>query len=117
MRQRTRVIAAVLALFFVVGCAGMQLGESQSEIYFKALGVWYDTGMQYKTYYSRVDEETKIKWDNEFRPKLIMAKEVLNLWKFHMQNNDSTVDDMQKWKDIKNELLLYIATHMTKEGS
>jgi len=117
MRQTNKLIAVIVALAFVVGCAGMQLGQSQDEIYYKALGVWYDAGVQFKFYYEKADEATKEKWDDEFRPLLIKSKEILNVWNFHLQNDDPTADDIQRWKQMKNELLFYIATQMKKENS
>ena len=109
-------LTVVIVLVFIIGCAGLQI-ESQEEAYYKALGTWYDAGIQFKFYYERADEATKEKWDNEFRPILIKAKEVLNLWSFRMQNNQSTGNEVQQWKELSNELIYYIAVQMKKEGA
>ena len=56
--------------------------------------------------------ELKEKWDAEFRPKLIKAKDILNLWYVHLYDNENVTNDMESWKEIKNDLLFYIATQM-----
>jgi len=114
MRQR-RLVAVVVALVFLVGCAGLQV-LSKEEVYFKALGVWYDAGMQFKFYYEKADQETRAKWDEEFRPVLVKSKEVLNLWNFHLQTDQEVGAEIESWKRLKNELIYYIATQMKKEA-
>jgi len=105
-------------LIFVVSCVGLQIKESPAETYYKALGVWYDAGSQFRFYYEKCEDEVlRAKWDREFRPLLIKAKEVLNIWNFHLQNDEVAVEDIQSWKQMKNELLFYIATQMKKEES
>jgi len=116
MRRKNRLIATVVILAFITGCMGLQLKESPAEIYYKALGVWFDAGSQFRFYYEKSEDEVlKAKWDEEFRPLLVKAKEVLNLWNFHLQNDSPTANDMVEWKSYKNELIYYIATQMKKE--
>ena len=110
MNQRNKLIAIIIALAFMVGCAGLQM--SNQEKYYNALGVWYDMGMQFKRYYAIADPALQEQWDAEFRPLLIKAKDVLNIWYVHLYDNEPTADDMENWKQIKNDLLFYIATQM-----
>ena len=115
MRQRNKLIAIIIALIFMVGCAGVQM--SSQEKYYNALGVWYDCGMQFKRYYQVADPVLKQKWDEEFRPLLLKAKDVLNIWYVHLYDNESVTNDMEAWKDMKNDLLFYIATQMQGKGA
>ena len=108
--RKLRFLGVILALFLVVGCAGMQTTDEGS--YLKALGVWYDAGMQFKLYYEVADPATQARWDYEFRPLLIKAKEVLDVWYIHMDDGQGTSGDMAKWKDLKNDILFYMATQM-----
>ena len=108
--RKLRILGVILALFLVVGCASMQ--TTQEEGYYKALGVWYDTGLQFKRYYLAADEATQIKWDAEFRPMLIQAKEVLNVWYIHMDDGQPTDGDYEAWRELKNDLLFYMATNI-----
>ena len=108
--KRNRIVCAVLVVFFLMSCAGLRL--SNNEQYYKALGVWYDCGMQFKRYYQIADPAMQEKWDAEFRPLLIRAKDALNIWYVHLYDGEPTNDDMMAWKDAKNDLLFYIATQM-----
>jgi len=110
MRSRSRIISIVLVLFFIVGCAGVRM--SNQEQYHNALGIWYDTGMQFKRYYSIADPALQEKWDGEFRPMLIKAKNILNIWYVHLYDSQDVTGDIEDWKQIKNDLLFYIATQM-----
>ena len=110
MRSQSRIISIVLVLFFIVGCAGVRM--SNQERYHNALGIWYDTGMQFKRYYSIADPALQEKWDAEFRPMLIKAKDILNVWYVHLYDSQDVTGDMEDWKQIKNDLLFYIATQM-----
>ena len=113
--MKRKHLVLFLVLFLLVGCAGLQITQTQEEIYYKALGTWYDATMQYKFYYEKADEATKAKWDVEFRPVLVAAKDVLNVWSFHLQNGDPTGEDIHHWKALKNEIIFYLATQMKKE--
>jgi len=108
--RRYKLAGMVLALLFMVGCAGLRVTDQ--EVYHNALGVWYDCGMQYKRYYKIADPELQIKWDAEFRPLLLKAKDILNIWYVHLYDNEPTAGDLEQWKEIKNDLLFYIATQM-----
>jgi len=110
MRQKNKLISIVLVLFFIIGCAGVRM--SNHELYYNALGIWYDSGMQFKRYYQIADPELQGKWDAEFRPILIKAKDILNIWYVHLYDGDPVTGDMESWKEIKNDLLFYIATQM-----
>ena len=107
--RKLKFTGIILVLLFVVGCAGNQVKGSD---YYQALGVWYDTGMQFKRYYQAADVETQAIWDAELRPLLIKAKEVLDIWYIHMDDGQATDGDMMAWKDLKNDILFYMATNM-----
>jgi len=108
--RRNKLVCVIFILIFIVGCAGLQ--TSSQEKYYTALGIWYDCGMQFKRYYTIADQDLKDKWNAEFRPLLIKAKDILNVWYVHLYDNESTAGDMENWKQIKNDLLFYIATQM-----
>lgn len=114
MKRASKLIIVLLTFLLLGGCAGKQLAvETPTDIYFKALGIWYDAGKQFKFYYEHTDDQAlKEKWDTEFRPILIKSKEILNLWKFHVDTDKSTNLDKEAWKNISDELLYYIATQM-----
>ena len=107
--RKLRILGVILALFLVVGCAHTQ---TQQGAYYEALGVWYDTGLQFKRYYQAADPETQAKWDVELRPLLIKAKEVLDIWYIHMDDGQATDGDMMAWKDLKNDILFYMAKNI-----
>ena len=107
-----KLVAIFLSVLFVISCAGLQRAETPIEKYAQALGIWVDSTTQFKFYYEKVDEATKAKWDKEYRPTLIKAKEILDLWKVHVFAGETTTDEMAQWKILKNELLYYIATQM-----
>ncbi len=111
MNRNFRLVAICLAVF-MVGCAGSPLSKTQIGIYGEALGAWTDAVTQFKFYYEKADVETKAKWDKEFRPTLIKSKELLNLWKMHLDTGAMTSGDIEKWKVLKNEIIYYIATQM-----
>ena len=110
--RKFRICAVLCAMFLVVSCAALQTSESPIEMYAKALGSWTDAVTQFKFYYERADDETKAKWDKEFRPTLIKAKELLNLWKMHLDTDGDTAGDYEAWKSMKNEIIYYLATQM-----
>jgi len=110
--RKFKILGIILALFLVVGmvgCAGTQVKGSD---YYQALGIWYDTGMQFKRYYQAADADTQVKWDAELRPLLIKAKEILDIWYVHMDDGQPTDSDMAQWQDLKNDILFYIAQNM-----
>jgi hypothetical protein len=113
LMRKFRFIGVILALLFIVSivsCAGMKTTEEGA--YYKALGVWYDTTLQFKRYYLAADEDTQAKWDDEFVPLLLKAKDVLNIWYVHMDDGQSTARDYEEWLGLKNELLFYMATNI-----
>ena len=110
--RRIRSLALVLSLIFIASCGMLQVSDTPIENYGEALGAWTDIGTQFKFYYERADTETKARWDKEFRPMLIKAKDVLNLWKMHLDVGGSTSGDLTQWKPLKNELIYYLATQM-----
>ena len=112
MKRNLRLLATICLAFFMVSCAMLQVSETQIETYFKALGCWTDATAQFKFYYEKADVETKAKWDEEFRPTLIKAKEVLDIWKMHIDTGGPTGGDVEQWKSFKNEIIYYIATMM-----
>ena len=101
---------ALIILFLFAGCAGLRL--SNNEQYYKALGIWYDCGMQFKRYYGIATPEMQEQWDEEFRPLLITAKDALNIWYVHLYDGEPVNDDIMAWKEAKDDLLFYIATQM-----
>ena len=113
-RKNKLTILIIMVFALVIGCAGMQ--QTKEGAYYEALGVWYDTGMQFKRYYQVAEPATQAKWDAEFRPLLIKAKEVLDVWYIHIDDGQSGTGDMAQWKDLKNDILFYMATHMKDKG-
>ena len=111
MKRNFRLIAVTLSILFITSCAAFQV-QSPIEAYAKALGVWADSATQFKLYYERADLTTQAKWDEEFRPTLIKAKDVLNIWKRHLDMGETTAEQMEQWKLLKNELIFYLATNM-----
>ena len=90
-------VSVILALFLVVGCAGLQ-SNTQEGAYYKALGVWYDTGMQFKRYYLAADPEKQAVWDVEFRPMLIKSLVILDIWYVHMVDGLATNEVIEMWQ-------------------
>lgn len=113
MKRTCNVLMCLIFILGVFGCAGLQV-QNQNDAYYKALGIWYDAGSQFKFYYENVDPATREKWDEEFRPLLIKAKDVLDFWNMHLQNGESTGSDVESWKQMKNEILFYLATQIQK---
>lgn len=110
MKRNLRLFATICLACFMVSCAGLQVSESPIQTYGKALGSWTDAVTQFKFYYEKADDETKAKWDKEFRPTLIKAKELLNLWKFHLIVGETTSGEIEQWRSLKNEMIYYLAT-------
>ena len=113
MNRKSKILIAFLALVFVAACAGMQTQES---MYYEALGIWYDAGLQFKRYYEAADPDTQARWDAELRPLLIEAKEVLDIWYVHLSDGEPTDGDMRDWKNLKNDILFYMANKMKEKG-
>ena len=115
--RKFKILGLILALFFVVGCFQGCAGTQQTKdgSYYEALGIWYDTGMQFKRYYEASDPATQAKWDAEFRPLLIKAKEVLDMWYIHIDDGQSGTGDLAQWKDLKNDILFYMAQNMKEK--
>ena len=107
--RKFKFIGIILALFLVAGCAHTQ---TQQGAYYEALGVWYDTGMQFKRYYQAADPATQAMWDADFRPLLIKAKEVLDIWYIHMDDGQPTDGDVHAWQALKNDILFYMAANI-----
>ena len=109
-----KYLVLLLVMFFVVGCGGFQLTipQTQDEIYFEALGLWSDTVTNYNNMYATADAGTRAKFDNEFKPVLLQAKDILNAWDIIRGAGGPTKDNVQAWKDIKNELLLYLTNNL-----
>ena len=82
--RKLRILGIILALFLVVGCAHTQ---TQQGAYYEALGVWYDTGMQFKRYYQAADPATQAMWQ-------------------------PTDGDVYAWKALKNDILFYMAANI-----
>ena len=112
MNRNLKLFATICLACFMVSCAMLQVSETQIETYAKALGAWTDAVTQFKFYYEKADVETKAKWDAEFRPTLIKAKELLNMWKMHLDTGNLTSGDVEQWKSMKNEIIYYLATMM-----
>ena len=113
MKRNLKLFVTIcLACFMVSSCAMLQVSQTQEDIYWEALGCWTDAVTQFKFYYEKADAETKAKWDAEFKPTLIKAKELLNVWKMHLDTGAATSGDMEQWKSFKNEIIYYIATMM-----
>jgi len=108
--RKLKWVGVILALCLVMGCAAMKTTEEGT--YYKALGCWYDTTLQFKRYYTAADEEQQMKWDAEFRPMLIHAKEILNMWYIHLDDGQPTAGDYESWKELKNDLLFYFAQNI-----
>ena len=108
--KKFKFIGVILALFLIVSCAGVQ--HSKEGAYFEALGIWYDTGMQFKRYYEASDLITQANMDAEIRPLLVKAKEILDIWFIHMDDGADTSGDAATWKDLKNDILFYMAKNM-----
>jgi len=113
MRRNFRFAAAlILSVFLIASCAGLQRAETPIQSYAKALGIWVDSATQFKLYYEITDEATQAKWDEEFKPVLVRSKEILDIWKMRLDIGQTTADQMEQWKLLKNELLVYLATNM-----
>ena len=111
--RKYRILGVILSLFLIAGCMqGCAGTQTKGADYYQALGVWYDTGMQFRRYYEAADEATKARWDVELRPLLIKAKEVLDIWYIHLDDGQPTDGDIAQWKDLKNDILFYIANNM-----
>ncbi len=111
LQRNFKVLVVFLSVLFLVSCGLFQV-QTPIQAYAKALGVWTDTGTQFEVYYAIADIETQAKWDKEFRPKLLQAKDVLNIWKKQLDAGHGTDDQTEQWRLLKNELLLYLATNM-----
>ena len=113
MKRNLKLFVAICLAFFMVSCSMLQVADTPIAAYSEALGCWTDSVTQFKFYYEKADDETKARWDKEFRPILTKAKDVLNLWKTHLDAGGSTINDMEQWKPLKNEIIYYIAKQMS----
>lgn len=112
------LIFIIIAVMGITGCAGMQAGNvTPDQAYYMALGTWYDAASTFKNYYEVVDEATRLKWDREFRPILIHAKEILDAWYVNLSDQKPTTDQIAQWKQLKTRILIYIADNIQKEKS
>ena len=113
MNRKSKILFLFVALVFVAACAGVQ---TQEGAYYEALGIWYDTGLQFKRYYEAADPDTQAIWDAELRPLLIQAKEVLDIWYVHLSDGEPTDGDAATWKALKNDILFYMANKMKEKA-
>jgi len=118
--MKRRSIGVIIALFLlvgIVGCGGGQIKEmSSTDLYYEALGYWYTTEQNFKLVYNSTTEEQQNEM-KDFVKLLYDSKQVLNLWKLHADGSLPTTDDMAKWRELKNQLILYVLNeYKKKEG-
>lgn len=117
MRQNfySRLIIALLLVFFMVSCAGMQLGApddpielKQDKAYMVAVKEFGSTLQDYNRHYALADAETRAEWKAKYSPLFHEADEALKDWGKALDNNWDPLVTEQIYLKLKARLLILL---------
>ena len=108
LMRKFRILGIILAMFLVLSCAGLQSQPmTEQDYYDEATGWWLDTEQNFKTVYL-VSTDLEQKEMLPFLKILHESKQVLDMWGLKVQGGDPTLDQVQQWKNYKNDMVLLI---------
>ena len=113
MRKYSVLIIAILMV--IVSCAANNGAvKTQQDYYDDALSFWYNTEQNFKLIYNGATDQEKAEMI-PFAKVLRDSKKVLDLWKMNLDGGQPTADSIERWKALKNELIIMILNNYKKE--
>lgn len=109
-RKQVRFIFILFLLLVMVGCPWQIQKQSSADVYYTALGFWQSTMDNFKIVYSEATEQGKRDMLPAMELLLTTKRDVLNLWKLALVNNDTdgATNKNAEWKKAKNEIILKV---------
>lgn len=117
MTKRARWIVALMCFFVLAGC-GLQIKkQNNTDMYYTALGFWQSTMDNFKLVYGEATEAERQDMLPAMELLLTTKKDVLNLWKIALVNNDDAgvIDKNAAWKKAKNQIILKVVKEFTED--
>ena len=115
MRNRHIIAIIIVFLMAIVSCAANNGAvKTPQDYYDNALSFWYNTEQNFKLIYNGATDQEKAEMI-PFAKALRDSKRVLDLWKMNLEGGQPTADSIERWKVLKNELIIMILNNYKKE--
>ena len=117
MRREIRdTVVYVFMFLLVISCIPIKK-QSNSDLYYSALGFWQSTMDNFKVVYNEAGEQGQKDMLPAMELLLSTKKDILNLWKLALVNNDSgeVLNKNSEWKKAKNQIILKVVKLYTED--
>ena len=109
-KKLLNVAIVILAIAILAGCPFRTTKQSNSDLYYTALGFWQSALDNFKIVYGEATPETRKDMVPTMQMLLNIKRDVLNTWAMALSNNDDAgiLAQNAAWKKAKNRIIIEV---------